>query len=318
MMNRKSLLALALGTVLSAVLVGLFGGGSVVAYDRYNDGCNSCHGAFTDSTSPKGSTFPSGDKHAMHRAATAMNTNCNLCHRSDDGRDPYMGSSDGTALNPGIGCTGCHPAAGLRLHHVNAGTAVCLDCHSTDPTPTPENIKPAYYSTADTGAANPCNPTATANLNENWTTNGFVGTDTDGDLLYDMADPDCSAASGSPGEVSKGATPVRVTAYDKATGALTVSYGVACQATTNHIEHGLVSAVNTYTYAGQVCSIGNTGTATFTIPSGSFFLVVSDNAAYEGSYGLRRSAGGVLSERPDDTTSAACPNPQNLATRCDP
>ncbi len=28
---------------------------------------------------------------------------------------------------------------------------------------------------------------------------------------------------------------------------------------------------------GQVCAVGNTGTATFSLPSGSFFLVVSGN-----------------------------------------
>jgi len=313
-MTRKSSLAVAVG----ALLVGVMSGGSALAYDQYNSGCNSCHGAFTDGTSPKGSTFPSNDKHAMHRAATNMNTDCNLCHRADDGRNPYIGSSDGTALNPGIGCTGCHAAAGLRLHHVSSGTTVCLDCHSTDPPPAPENVKPVYYGTADTNAANPCNPTATVGVNENWTTNGFEGSDNDGDLIYDMADPDCSAASGSPGEVGKAPNPMLVTAYNKTSGAVTVSYGAGCAATTNHVEHGLVANVKTYTYAGQVCALGNTGTATFTIPGGSFFLVVADNATYEGSYGKRRSAGGVLAERPEDTTSATCQLPQNLATRCDP
>ena len=28
------------------------------AYERYNDGCQTCHGAFTDDTSTKGSVFP--------------------------------------------------------------------------------------------------------------------------------------------------------------------------------------------------------------------------------------------------------------------
>jgi hypothetical protein len=246
-----------------------------------------------------------------------MNTACALCHRGDDGRNPFIGSSDGTALNPGFGCTGCHEAAGLRLHHVNAGTVVCLDCHTGDPTPARENAKPLYYGTADTNANNPCNPTATAKLNENWTTNGFEGTDNDGDGLYDMADPDCQTAAATPGEAGKSPAPMLVTAYNKATGALTISFGVACTSTTNHIEHGLISNVKTYFYAGQVCALGNTGTATFTIPAGSFFLVVADNATNEGSYGKRRT-GAVLAERPEDTTSVTCQKPQNLATRCDP
>lgn len=301
----------------SAALVALCGGRAAHAYTQYNDGCNTCHGAFTDNTSTKGSTFPNGGKHAMHRGATSMDTQCALCHRGDDGNNPYIGSSDGTALNPGIGCTGCHPAPGLRLHHAINGIADCADCHSGDPAPAPENLPPVYYGTADTKVANPCNPTATQGVNENWTTNGFEGSDTDGDNAYDMADSDCLGSSATPGEAGAGASPVRVTAYDKLSGALTISYGVACTSTTNHVEYGPLASLSTYAYSGQVCAIGNTGTATVTVPSGSFFLVVADNATNEGSYGKRRTSG-ALSERPDDGTSAACPKPQNLATRCDP
>ena len=291
--------------------------GTAFAYDRYNDGCNTCHGAFTDSTSTKGSTFPSGDKHAMHRASTSMNTTCNLCHRSDDGRNPFTGSSDGTALNPGVGCTGCHPAPGLRLHHINNGVTACADCHTNDPTPVKENIAPVYYGTADTKAANPCNAVATVGINENWTLNGFEGLDTDGDNLYDTADPDCQAANATPGEAGSGGTGMRVTAYNKATGEVTISYTPACAATGNHIERGALSALSTYAYAGQVCAIGNTGSATFAVPSGSFFLVVAENATVEGSYGKRKT-GGSLIERPEDATLTTCPKPQNLALRCDP
>jgi len=312
-MTRKSSLAVMLG----AGLFGLLCASSALAYDQYNPGCSSCHGAFTDSTSTKGSTFPGGDKHAMHRSSQNMSTDCKLCHKLGDGNNPFIGSSDGNLpLNPGIGCTGCHPAAGLRLHHVSSGTIVCLDCHSNDPPPAAENVKPVYYGTADTKAANPCNPTAAVGVNENWTTNGFEGTDTDGDLLYDMADPDCSGVAATPGEAGKTAS-MLVTGYNKASGALTISYGVACATTTNHIEHGLIANVKTYTYAGQVCALGNTGTATFTVPDGSFFLVVADSATNEGSYGKRRTSG-ALTERPEDTTSATCQKPQDLATRCDP
>jgi len=313
-MIRKSLLTVILGVG----LLGLMSSPSALAFDRYNDGCNSCHGAFTDGTSTKGSTFPGDDKHTMHRSSQNMNTKCELCHRSDDGNNPFIGSSAGTALNPGIGCTGCHPAAGLRLHHVNNGVETCTDgaCHNPNGGPA-ENIKPIYYGTADTNVNNPCNPTATAKLNENWTLDGFEGSDTDGDNLYDLADPDCQGTSTTPGEAGKAPAPVLVTAYNKVSGALTISYGVACASTTNHIEHGLIPNVKTYTYAGQVCALGNTGTATFTVPDGSFFLVVADNATNEGSYGKRRIAGAVT-ERPEDTTSVTCQKAQDLAARCDP
>ena len=112
------------------------------AYQRYNDGCQGCHGAFTGSTSPKGDTFPSNSKHEMHRNSSYMATNCNLCHTSGDGRNPYIGSSDGTAINVGYGCVGCHGreedaghdsrsagrGAGLRQHHTNAGVNACAGC----------------------------------------------------------------------------------------------------------------------------------------------------------------------------------------------
>ena len=67
------------------------------AFERYNDGCQNCHGAFTDGTTTKGSVFPRDDKHRMHRSSSNMNADCNLCHSSGDGRDPFIGSSDGTA-----------------------------------------------------------------------------------------------------------------------------------------------------------------------------------------------------------------------------
>ena len=73
-MNIKSTFAVAVGIL----ILGLAAASPALAYQRYNDGCNTCHGVFTGSTSPKGSTFPSNDKHAMHRASQNMNTACNL------------------------------------------------------------------------------------------------------------------------------------------------------------------------------------------------------------------------------------------------
>ncbi|GAB4258244.1 MAG: hypothetical protein Kow0092_05730 [Deferrisomatales bacterium] len=161
------------------------------AFNRYNDGCQMCHGKFTDGTSPKGLVFPSGDKHKMHRDAAFMATDCNLCHTSGDGRNPFLGSSDGTPDNPGMGCTGCHEKYGLRAHHAVNGVTMCAGCHPGDPPPPPEGTLPVYYGTPDTLADSPCNPLAQPNVNENWTVGDFQGLDNDGDNLYDTADPDC-------------------------------------------------------------------------------------------------------------------------------
>ncbi|MFO0838498.1 MAG: putative metal-binding motif-containing protein [Phycisphaerae bacterium] len=166
-------------------------------YPRYNSGCQNCHGAFTDATSPRGTIFPLNDKHEMHRNASYMATNCDLCHTTGDGRNPFLKSSNGTANNPGVGCLGCHGqnyggsignlGAGLRAHHAANGVTLCSDCHS-DPAPLPETSRPVYYGTADTRVNDPCN-IGPAFL-ENWSVGDTRGLDNDGDNLYDAADPD--------------------------------------------------------------------------------------------------------------------------------
>jgi hypothetical protein len=305
-----------LAIAFAAALAALFCGGAALAYNQYNDGCQSCHGAFTDPTSTKGSTFPGNDKHTMHRASQYMNTACALCHHSTDGNNPFIGYSDGTANNIGRGCIGCHEPLGLRRHHSNSGVSECATCHDNDGTPPPESQSPPYYGTADTHAANSCNPTAQTNVNENWTINCCFGLDNDGDGLYDGADPDCAMATATPGESGVTAS-LLVAAYDKATQAVTISFGTACSATNNVVEYGPLSSLSTYGYAGQVCNIGNTGAATFTAPTASsFFLVVARNTTKEGSYGERRT-GATLAERPEDASSATCPVPQDLTLRCD-
>ncbi len=179
--------AIALATMLVAL--------ETAAYERYNDGCNECHGAFNDAVSTKGSVFPPGNanKHDMHRYV--MNTDCDLCHSSGDQKNPYIGFSNGTANNTGLGCTGCHDTSGLRLHHlensvVDGNGDDCSTCHDVG-TPPPENVKPPYYGTADTLVDNPCNDVLASNTNENWTVGDFLGLDNDGDNLYDFADYSC-------------------------------------------------------------------------------------------------------------------------------
>lgn len=180
------------------------------AHERYNGGCQLCHGDFTEGVSPQGTVFPGDDKHRMHRSSSYMNADCDLCHATGDGNDPFIGSSDGTANNPGIGCSGCHGreedmgndnisngrGAGLRQHHTNAGEMNCVGCHDdADPanyTPVGEDVLPTYYGTVDTNVDAPCNEVAMMNVNENWSDDmDFVGQDNDGNGDYDMADVVC-------------------------------------------------------------------------------------------------------------------------------
>lgn len=289
------------------------------AYNRYQDGCNaaSCHSAFTGSVSPKGSTFPSGDKHRMHRSTSYMAAECDLCHSSNDSNNPWIGSSSGFPPTvPGVGCTGCHVGSGLRKHHQANGVSTCYStgCHASQSgeVPPPESQNPPYYGlTAYSQVKEPCNPVATTNLNENWTTNCCEGSDTDGDNAYDGNDTDCGAAA-TPGEAGA----LQVTAYDKGTGTITVSFGAGCATSNNNVEYGPIASLATYGYSGQVCTIGNSGSSSFQVPTGSFFLVVGNDGTKEGSYGTRRS-GATVTERPEDAAIATCPIPQDLTLRCD-
>jgi hypothetical protein len=171
---------------------------TALGFDRYkNDAgdagsnCSACHGDFTDGTSLKGTIFPSDNKHTMHRSGSYMDTDCGLCHTSGDGRNPFIGSSDGAGEVPGLGCVGCHVGAGLRAHHDINGVSSCVSCHGAEAS-VAESVSPPYYGTAFTLAQNPCNDVLASNTNENWSVGDFLGTDNDGNNVYDRLDPACS------------------------------------------------------------------------------------------------------------------------------
>lgn len=172
----------------AGVLLAVISGNTCHAYDTYSDGCINCHGDFRGATSTKGTVFPGGKNHDMHRNSANMGTACNLCHIGSSRLPVYTWQSTGTANNVGIGCSGCHEPAGLRKHHNVNGVTECYDCHNpADPIPA-ENVKPPYYGTADTKANNPGNTVLAANTNENWSVGDFLGLDNDGNNLYDLAD----------------------------------------------------------------------------------------------------------------------------------
>ena len=172
--------------------------GRAEAFERYNDGCQSCHGAFSGPVSPKGTIFPSDSKHEMHRGVANMDTDCNLCHTTGDSFNPFTNSSDGTANNVGYGCAGCHGrdygasgvrGFGLRAHHAANGVGTCSSCHTTGTTPVAESVAPPYYGTPDTRADTPCN--TGPDFLEDWSIGDGLGLDNDGDNVYDRNDPDC-------------------------------------------------------------------------------------------------------------------------------
>lgn len=183
---------------------------SAEGFDRYRSPsgtgwCSGCHGSFITGQSPSGTVFPFGSNHLMHRASSAMNTECNLCHADGDQDNPWIARSDadGYGGGPGSGCLGCHGrdygkgfgvmGVGLREVHRNSGVSSCgqSSCHQNDPDPLPENVPPPYYGSYETRAWDQCNRAPFFGENFSLDEDNHRGLDNDGDGLYDEDDPDC-------------------------------------------------------------------------------------------------------------------------------
>jgi len=91
----------------------------------------------------------------------------------------------------------------------------------------------------------------------------------------------------------------------------TYTNGGSC-ATDNVIYYGLLSAVSQYGYVGAICKVGTSGTVTFSLAAGDWFwVIVSNNGLYEGSYG--KDSSGI--ERPE-AILMPCDFPQDLTNTC--
>jgi hypothetical protein len=160
---------------------------------------------------------------------------CDICHIGSSKAPVFINESNGTTGFEAISCLGCHgrqadrgirpddcvdsattngpcgDGAGLRQHHQRSGITVCADCHPdavpANFTPVGEHVLPPYYFTPD--LLHPLKPTNSCNPNgEEDYEASLEGLDNDGDLLYDLADPDCPTptATSTP-EVTPTATP---------------------------------------------------------------------------------------------------------------
>ena len=180
-------------------------------HERYRSptggGCAGCHGDFTEGFSPRGTIFPFDSNHIMHRGGSEMNTDCDMCHSTGDGNNPFIGfsDSDGFGSGPGVGCIGCHGrdygpdlgvmGVGLRVVHRNSGVASCgaSSCHSNDPVPLSESVAPPYYGSYETRVWDSCNVAPYYGENFSLEADNHRGLDNDGDGLYDRdEDPDCA------------------------------------------------------------------------------------------------------------------------------
>jgi len=185
-----------------SILILLVSTGAAPCYDRFDAGCNDCHGSYLKKpyTSPRGEVWPTS-LHELHRnkdyMGGAAERACELCH-IQTGDNPDMNRS---AVGPG--CLNCHgrmyagkaEGRGLRQHHRQAGASNCSGCHPSSETPHPEKVKPPAYGGTRTIVGDPCN--LIREKREDWSGNGR-GLDNDGDGLYDGADPDCKPANQPP------------------------------------------------------------------------------------------------------------------------
>lgn len=131
-----------------------------------------------------------------------------------------------------------------------------------------------------------------------------------------LATANVSAPTLTPGEASDpdaAVSPMRAS-YNKASGAIDVTYVMPCSATNHRIVYGPLASLPTYGWSGMTCNVGTSGTASFDPgPGNAFFVIVANDATVEGSYGTRTGA----IERPEATGLGGCDLPQSLAARCD-
>ena len=97
-------------------------------------------------------------------------------------------------------------------------------------------------------------------------------------------------------------------------GSIDLSYTPACGATDHTVVWGPLDQVGSYAYVDQLCAIGTGGSVAFDPGVDSaFFLIVANDGATEGSYGLT----GTGAERPEDMNDPVCLLEQYLLERCD-
>ena len=173
-MTKRLLPLIVLGITVCIAAVSI---NQVDSYPMYNGtpACDDCH-----------SGFVGGFGAPLHDLHNLMTSSCTNCHNAIGDNPPLEK------------CAGCHVSGenggGLVLHHTNAGAPAdlnglfCATCHPNAAT-NPENVLPPYYGTANVSLSDPCE-LDTAVGGEDYDGDGF-GLDNDGDLLYDMNDPDC-------------------------------------------------------------------------------------------------------------------------------
>ena len=118
------------------------------------------------------------------------------------------------------------------------------------------------------------------------------------------------ASSSNPKEASPSGT---MTAVRGAAGSVSVTYAPACGATDHTVYAGNLATLRAggLAWSQRFCSVGSSGSLSFT-PAGSvYFVVAGDNGTTEGSYGQA-----TVGERPPAGPGGACSYTQDLSGAC--
>ncbi len=203
--------------------------GPAAAWERYDNGCDDCHGVFDSGNyvSNRDATAWGTDLMAGHMQFISGGGSCDVCHSGNDFSRVNLSLSD-NADKP-QSCVGCHgrqedesgicafnapdadgehcgSGAGLRRVHDSAGVSSCFSCHTSESGATlvGEDTVPFNYGLSGIDLTSPC--TAENKF-------GPTGLDNDGDGAVDSADADCSQLIADPGGPYTGSAGVPV-AFD--------------------------------------------------------------------------------------------------------
>jgi hypothetical protein len=200
-----------LATVITLLLLVL--NGPLWAFEEY-DGCENCHGEFTEGTYTSRVDGTSWGTDLMTGHEAFVGSNCNACHKSGGFGEVFLNFSDDSTLSKScVGCHGrdedvngsctgigddgmpveCGSGAGLRLHHESeVGSGTCSGCHSGDPAPVGEHILPFNYGKSGVVMMDSCDSDGSESQH------GDRGLDNDGDGQADADDSDCQQSENNP------------------------------------------------------------------------------------------------------------------------
>ncbi len=109
-----------------------------------------------------------------------------------------------------------------------------------------------------------------------------------------------------------------VTGFDAVSGAISLDYQAACDATGTTVHYGNLADVGSYGWAGADCSLGVAGTGSFipdpAVGESIFWIVAGHNGDWEGGYG--ENSEGL--QRPANSTAAgSCLKQRSVRNFCE-